>query len=447
MTPQRKPNWLLYALIAVVVILAVSGLALLGSYFTLARRAAAMVPVTIPTDALQAGAIAPDLAVLTLAGEDDERILRAARDAGETETSYATLAYSTLLADSARSGAWLLLADEAVTRDTARARMAYRVALDMVGLAPNLGDLARADIALQAADGFFELKQQAVARMALEEAEQIARHGLSLLPAQRRAILVRVVAMLRRMGEMEAAQALSDELASASLGPGVEVQVVEPMLLALRGSSSLPPEVAVAVAARQQAAAALAARWLAEPEPERAALATALGDALQAEDAARMAAYARLGDLAPADRLALLHDRAHWLTIKHRAARGAYGTSLVPVWEGDATAIAQELAATYTELINGYGRQVDTLPAEQQETARVELLRMGLLWSRLGLFPGDAENVLAEQLTDALGQLRTQMGNAGLAIQPHDAAGYRFYVLSGPDGLDKQQAETAPSGG
>ena len=52
-----------------------------------------------PQAAIQAGAIAPDIAVLTLAGEPDDRIIRAALDAGERETAYATLAYSVLLPD------------------------------------------------------------------------------------------------------------------------------------------------------------------------------------------------------------------------------------------------------------------------------------------------------------------------------------------------------------
>ena len=38
--------------------------------------------------------IAPDVAVLTLAGEPDDRIIRAALDSGERETAYATLVFA-----------------------------------------------------------------------------------------------------------------------------------------------------------------------------------------------------------------------------------------------------------------------------------------------------------------------------------------------------------------
>lgn len=446
MAQKRAKNRSSLILMAGIVLLALAGVALLISYFSIDRQPAARLVAATPLDAVNAPGVAPDLAVLTLAGENDDRIIRAARDAGELETAYAGLAYSSLLPDSARGGLWLLLGGDYTEADPGRALLAYRAAMDVAGLAPALSDLARAEISLQAADGFAALEQPEAAGAALAQADQIARHGLSLLPAQRRSVLVGVVDALRSMGDDDAAQALNGQLAAAAQGPGVQVEPPTSLLPALRGSVVLPQELAVAIAARQSAAAELAARWLLAGDEERAALAATLGGALEAEDRARLDAYGRLGSLSQADQLALLHDQIAWLTVKYRVARGGYGATLVPAWEADAESIRQALVAAYTELINGYGRQIDTLDPEQVADARVELLGQGLLASRLGLFPGDVEQPLGDQLFEASQQLRSQMGDAGLSLAPRDAAGLRFYTLSGPDAFAGERAETQPGG-
>jgi len=446
MTKASRRDWLGYSLVAGVALLAIAGIALLGSYFIYARRAPDALPILAPTHSVQPGSVAPDLAVLTLAGEDDARIIRAARSAGEMETAFATLAYSTLIPDSSRAGEWLLLAADLAERDPARAASAYRTVMDLASLAPSLGDQSRVDLSLRAAEGFSALGQGALGRLAVGQAEQIARHGLSLLPAQRRLALTQVIEVLGKMGERDAAQLLRSQLTSASQGPGVEVSPALNRLPELRGSIVLPSEVAVAIADRQAAAAALAARWLAADEPERAELTATLGAALEAEDAARIRAYESLGELSPADRLAMLHDRIAWLTIKYRAARGGYGVSLVPAWDAQADSLAQELEQTYMDLVNGYGQQVDTLEADALDQARVDLLRQALLWSRLGLFPGDVEPALAAQLQDASAQLRERMGDVGLTITPSDSSGVRLYILAGPEGPASEQAATSDAG-
>ncbi len=434
MSHQNRNQWITYALLVGFLILTVAGIVLLAGYFSGRQRATVQMPTQSALAAVEAAGVAPDLAVLTLAGEDDERIVRAARDAGELETAYAGLAYSTLLPDSSRSGLWLLLANDLVKQpDPGRALIAYGAAMDMAALAPELSDLSRADISLQAADGYAALEAQPAAQLALTQAEELARNGLALLPAQRRTILARVIAALRKAGDTDAANALNAQLATAGAGSGVQISPPEPILASLRGSIVLPPEVAAAIAQRQGAAATLAARWLSAEAEERTALASALGDALLTEDEARVNAYARLGDLTDADRLALLYDQAAWQTIKYRVANRAYGVSLVLAWEAQADAIAQTLVSAYTELINAYGRRLDTLDAASLDAARVELLRQGLLWSRLGLFPGDAGGELGRQLVEASDQLRQRLGNVGLRIELNDAPGAPFYILRSAD--------------
>jgi hypothetical protein len=203
----------------------------------------------------------------------------------------------------------------------------------------------------------------------------------------------------------------------------------------------LPPEVTTAVIARQQAAANMAAKWLAAPPSGRNSLAEALGGALRAEEAARSAFYAKGGEMQLADRLALLHDRLAWLTIKYRVAHQGYGVPLVPEWSDEAESIRSELNAAYTDLINGYGQQLDTLSPADAARARVELLRQGVLWTRLGLFPDHAEQALSEQLAQALQQLWTRQGGSGLTIVNQDSHGQRFFLLSGAD-VPKEGART-----
>ena len=183
------------------IVLALAGVALLVTYFVLARQPAVNDAWINPLAGVKTEAIAPDLAVLTLAGEADDRVNRAAIDAGETETAYATLANSLLMTDNLRSGGWLLLARQFLEKDPARAAVAYQAALDLASLAPSIGDMGRADLSLQAARGFAALKKDKIARLALAQAENIARYSVTLLPAQRRTLLGQVADVYQTLGD------------------------------------------------------------------------------------------------------------------------------------------------------------------------------------------------------------------------------------------------------
>lgn len=434
MRQLHKSKWLLAALIAGVVILTLAGLGLLGAYFYLSRQANSQVAWVSPFSAIRPKAVAPDLAVLTLAGEPDDRVIRAALDAGETETAYAGLATSVLLPDSLRSGHWLLLADRYQKSEPERAILAVQTALDVAALSPTLGDMARADISLQAATRFAALKQAPAARLALAQAESIGRYSPLLLPAQRRSILERVEAAYRATGEATLASAVRKDLDSASAGPGVKIEPAPALLGGLRGAVTLPPPVVAAIAARQQAAAQLAARWLSASPNTRKTLTEALGQALLAEDAARAEFYQSAASLSDADRLALLHDQIAWLTVKYRVANDGFGASLVPDWAAEIATMRQKLEEAHTNLINGYGQQLDGLAAADASQARVELLRQALLSVRLGLFPDpNAEKTLSEQLNDASRELWTRQGSVGLVNSAQEAQGRRFYLLAGAD--------------
>lgn len=433
MQPKRTSRRLLAFLVSAVVLLTLAGVGLLAAYFFLSRQPAETAAWVNPVTVISAENVAPDIAVLTLAGEPDDRVVRAALDAGEIETAYATLAYALLIPDSLRSGNWLLLAREAQARDPDRARVCYQAAFDLASLGPTLNDLARADISLQVAAGYAQLDRAWIARLSLAQAENIARYSLTLLPAQRRNLLSQVAQRYRNLDDVQLAQALESRLEEYAAGPGAVVAAPPALLPTLRGTVALPTSVTIALAARQQAAAGLAARWLSAGPSTRDTLAQALAQALRNEDDARAAFYATADTLELADRLALLHDRAVWLTIKARVARGDYGLLLVPEWEADVAAMDAQLTEVYTALINGYGQQLDTLDEVEGVQARVELLRQGLLWTRLGLFSADAEQALSEQLAEASRQLWTRQGGVGLTLVAQDVQGERFYLLAGSE--------------
>ncbi|MGC8781255.1 MAG: hypothetical protein ACP5UQ_10355, partial [Anaerolineae bacterium] len=126
--------------------------------------------------------------------------------------------------------------------------------------------------------------------------------------------------------------------------------------------------------------------------------------------------------------------RVAWLTIKCRVAAGGFGADLVPAWTPQANALREELAAAWTDLINGYGQQLDALSPADADQARAELLRTGLLAVRLGLFPNRAaEKTLYDQLSQTMRDLWTRHGNVGLMITVQEVQGGRFYLLTGSD--------------
>ncbi|MCX7708129.1 MAG: hypothetical protein N2204_08990 [Anaerolineae bacterium] len=64
----------------------------------------------------------------------------------------------------------------------------------------------------------------------------------------------------------------------------------------------------------------------------------------------------------------------------------------------------------------------------------MELLRQGVLWTRLGLFPDQqAEELLSEQLAEASRQVWARQGGAGLTIVVQEVQGQRFYLLAGAE--------------
>jgi hypothetical protein len=126
--------------------------------------------------------------------------------------------------------------------------------------------------------------------------------------------------------------------------------------------------------------------------------------------------------------------------MKVRVARQAFGTALVPEWERGLAEISSELAAVYTDLVNSYGRALDSLDVAESTAGRAQLLQQALLWARLGLFPGDPEKDLRPQLIDASRELWTRRGGVGVIMSVQERHGRDIYVLAGADTISSATA-------
>ena len=167
----------------------------------------------------------------------------------------------------------------------------------------------------------------------MAQAENVARYSVTLLPAQRRTLLGQVADVYQTLGDTTAARGIREQLDAYAAGPGITVSAGSQLMPTLRGGVVLPEAVVAAMAARQNAAADMAARWLSVSGGGRDALANTLGQALLTEEVARGEFYQTADQLSLADRLALLHDKLAWLAVKYRVAQRGYGVSLVPEWE------------------------------------------------------------------------------------------------------------------
>ena len=122
--------------------------------------------------------------------------------------------------------------------------------------------MGRAELSLQAARGFAALAKDKLARLALTQAESIARDSVTLLPAQRRSLLGQVADVYQTLGDTKAARNIREHIDANAAGPGIAVNTGSQLLPTLRGGVVLPEAVVSAMAARQNTAADMAARWL-----------------------------------------------------------------------------------------------------------------------------------------------------------------------------------------
>jgi len=400
---RRRPKiWVLILLGLGLLLLAVLVWAGLGLYGRLQERAIGA--WQDPVLQTRSDEIAPQLALLGLAGWSDQQVVETALSEGEWETAYAALAYDTQVADRERAGLWLSLGQGmAEAGKPERGALCYQQVETIAVLSPVLSDYVRAVGLSQAALGLARLGSSGLADRLAGETLVIVRGSPDLQPVLRQQLVERVAEVYRLLGnEVRRREALALLTPGALLparGSGARMGALLPTL---ESPVELPEEVKRAEQERQ--AAALQAAQAAVPGS--ASLGTdwrsVLAQALRQEDAVREVQLAALseGEVRLAVQASLARQQVDWLTVKYRVARGDHGISLVPEWEGQVNDIRSALARAYQDLYSIYEDEVVALPTpEEVKQGWVEVLMEEAKTGRLGLYPNYPEQQIAENLS------------------------------------------------
>jgi hypothetical protein len=167
------------------------------------------------------------------------------------------------------------------------------------------------------------------------------------------------------------------------------------------------PEVGALEESRRQAAYALL-QSLETGGQVPTGLVNGLAQALQAEDAAKLALYRQeLESTTQLGRRIDIHGQIiRWLTLRYRIAMKGFGFSLVPEWEAQAADIQSALSKAYEDLYFDYEDLVTGLPeASLIGPGSYQVRRQVVQSGRLGLYPNYPEQQMAEKLRDSASNL------------------------------------------
>lgn len=373
-------------------------------------------PWAPPVSELKPAAINPALAVQSLAGAADQDVIDQALAAGELETAFSVLLYSSTLADQQRAAGLLQVARQfAAGHQTDRAALAARTAAEVAVLSPVMADSARAGALSAAGRLLAALGKAEGAQWAYEAAAAIATHSPSLAPTVRSVLLQGLATDLSSLGKSERAQALRGA-AAADAPQGQAAPSVLPELQTPLAERDDPAWVQLGAAASQrQVAARVYVQALAgsavAPERARQALETALIN----EDRLRLQVYslgiAQSTDLA--QRAAHTRARRDWLALKWRVAAQGFGAGLAPGWESQVQSIESALKASCEESYVVMRDMAASLPsALAAAQGAVELALDQLKLARLGLYPHASETDLLATL-EAVSLARLAARNDG----------------------------------
>jgi hypothetical protein len=399
MPTGRKRSVLLLSVAAIA--LALIGAGLIGAYAILSKRVDN--EGAAPTGSMHAWvpeeAIIERLAILTLAGWTDQAVIDRCLLEGEADTALSVLANSVTLEDRTRAG--LLLRIAPIYSGQHRPDLAgalYRKVGIIAVLSPDLSDLTRIELLLQAATGLTRDKQKAAAIAALDQAAVLVQSSADLKPAQRRQLAEAAQAGYAAAGDhtntsalayLDSEPAPASEMAVESSPAGafvsLDVDAVE---------SDSYRNIRLA---RQGAASELIQSLETRPGEHPGGLVAGLSDVLQGEDTVVMDLAASGG--LPAMTRASLEVR--WRARKRQIAGGLMGISLVPDWEAQPSQIDDALYAAWLSYYESAGEGVAT--SELERTMRqADRLRAELLAGELGLIPGYDVAAGAARLQNAL---------------------------------------------
>jgi hypothetical protein len=376
------------------------------------RRAAAAAAWRDPADDVQPAAIASDLALLSLAGIPDDRVLALAIEAGELETVRTLLTFSADLTDQQRMNGWLWLAYRyQQAGQTGRAAQAYRLAGGGAVLSGQLPELLRVETLLTVGRQLIPLHDDLSARFYLQQAALLGALAPHLTDYHRHTLLRRLIPAILRAGgrradwvvlaeavESGTAQQESVAFAWQEVTPGKDAALVRAQdarraaaaawLAALTANPVESPAVSQGQALHsplerpavsQGEALHSSAERPGDPDPGDAAR-LALHQALLAEDAA-VDAYLAAG-AAGSGGVAVQETRLHWLLLKRRIAAGGVGAGLVPEWESSRADIDAALTTAWADWLALYADPTGGAAGQAADATRQAI--MAAYW---GLYP------------------------------------------------------------
>lgn len=428
---QGRLVWILLAAVGLLLVVAVVSVVV---YLMLQRQ-----PLTTgwqdPVLAVVPDQVAPDLALYPLAGASELETVDAAIASGDLETAFATLAFGLEMSDAQRIGRLVLLGGHfAEAEKPDRAAICYQQVYDVAVLSPRLNDPARADALLASGKGWAAVEQQDQALAAYEQAYLIAVQSPYLQMANRRDLLTALEGAYRDLGDEARAGASRAEIVELDQDTSPHPPVIPEEVTDLSVGESVisSPEVGNLEESRRQAAYALL-QALAEEGEAPADLVNGLAQALQAEDTAKMDLY-RLeldGTTQPSKRIAVNSQLSQWLMLKYKIAAQGFGLPLVPEWEEALADIQSSLSKSHEGLFFDYEDLVTALPdASLIGPSSYQVRRQVILDGRLGRYPNDPAEQLADKLQDAVQTLIASGASESLYVDVDDRDGQLSYFLS-----------------
>jgi hypothetical protein len=435
--PRRRLPWLEVTLITGFLFFVLLGLASLAAFFLL--RSDRIDDVANASNATLAStfdstALVPQLALMQLAGDPSVALAYQASAAGELDVAAAIALYTAELPASQRLALLLHVGERYKDADRVdEAASLFQHALSVAILDTQLSAQARAQALVQIATALATLELPDAARAAANQAVAVAAQTPDMLPIERSRIFEALKPAVHALDDAD----FSAQINEFARNPFMQTSGADlaPLWLPTITAPAPTELLSAAIAARTQAARLLAERLLAtggiDIEPERKALAAAL----LAEDLARAEAYrtALAAGLPLAQQLGVLLDHRAWVALKLRIAQGGFGMSVVPEWEQNADALAQELSTLTASAKPLFDAQANTLadPIEKG-MLQTEGLRWLALQSMLGYFVTGDRAELDSQLRFFQGEL-ARLGRA-LALPityqaDSDTPGFRYQPL------------------
>lgn len=401
-----------------------------------------------PADQVSPGQLDPAVALLVLTDATADDTLDQTFEAGDLESAYALVAYDPRLSDPARVGALLQLGSQySAAKNLRRAAWSYEGAALLAILSPMLSDFSRTETLLTASAGLRAADAKDAARRALDQANLIAVYSPALRRQQRASRLNQIANAydsLNLAGIADQARNKAQEAASAP------ETLVNPRTPFIPIPGSLPVSTSLAqLKHRRAAAASQLIDDVAIDKPKSLSnwpqdSLNQLKYALLQEDDARTEYYTQQFPAARDSfaQIALLLDKANWLALKYRAARGGFGAMIVPEWTKNSNSISDDLSDTWLDVYRVFQSQTDALSSVQDvNQAAEDILKQELIAARWGW-----SQQLEPDLRDALAKVTTRLHDGSVPALRLDSVSRnnRTLFLLVPDELVGRAASGLP---